>query len=270
MACLADSRTEHTATLQLKGSKPSFKWLADPGQLIDGAILKGAWEWHTTWAAERLVKPGMHVVDVGANIGYYMVLFWHLVGATGKVVGFEPMYEPRDIAKQNCVLNGFDPAVYDIALSDEDGQETKLFNYSWPPDRVAQQACQFSTRRLDSMLAEAILPESEDRIDIIKIDVDGYEQRVIAGAESTLTKYHPVLILEVCDYTLRAAAAQRGVLHERGEAAKNLLLSLLGLGYRFWREEDFSPAPDVDAILASFDLVKSGINLICSQRDLLC
>lgn len=263
MSGFANARTGLSAALQLKHSKPVFKWYADPEQLIDGAILKGAWEWHTTWAAERLVKPDMNVLDVGTNIGYYMVLFWHLVGSAGRVLGFEPMHEPRLIAEKNCALNGFAPSIYPIALSDTDSTEHKLFNYSWPPDRVTQEACEFQTRRLDSLIGD-------EKVDLIKIDVDGYEQRVIDGAKATLTAQHPILILEVCDYTLQATAAQRGAMHKRGDCARAMLLTLQELGYKFWREEDFQPASDIEAILASFDIVKSGINLICSQQDLQC
>jgi hypothetical protein len=50
---------------------------------------------------ERLVHPGMRVVDVGANIGYYLLLFERLVGAFGKVICIEP--SPENVAELSSV-----------------------------------------------------------------------------------------------------------------------------------------------------------------------
>src|ERR1700752_2954375 len=70
-------------------------------------ILDGVWEEGTEAALRRLVKPGMHVVEVGANVGYFTLTMAHIVGGQGSVVAFEPDPFLAQIIRDNAEINGF-------------------------------------------------------------------------------------------------------------------------------------------------------------------
>lgn len=242
-----------------------FRWRLDPGQLIDGEILAGRpWEPASTAVIERFVEPGMTVLDVGANIGYYTLLMSRIVGAEGRVISFEPMAEPREITVQHCRLNVVTNAlVLPYALDDHDHEAEIFFNYSWrSQDPVVQHGNAVSFRRLDTVIKELGL----ERLDFIKIDVDGYEARLLRGATETLHRFHPTMILEVCDYTLRGAAGLGYLTREENDAYGAFVLRMLGelrdLGYRFLWEEDLAPVVELADTITRFDLSRRSINLV--------
>ena len=84
----------------------------------------GVWDYRLTRAVERLVSPGMTVIDGGANIGWYTLLLGTLVGSTGRVAAFEP--DPRSHARlcDHVRLNEFQDrvAVMTSALGRERGE----------------------------------------------------------------------------------------------------------------------------------------------------
>ena len=69
-------------------------------------MLDGYWEIWLTQFFARLVKPGMTVIDVGANFGYYAVLFGDAVGATGRVIAIEPVPSTAAVLRKTIDLNG--------------------------------------------------------------------------------------------------------------------------------------------------------------------
>lgn len=87
-------------------------------------LLEGYWEMWVTEAMMRFVTPGMTVLDVGANLGYYTLLLADLVGPAGKVLAFEPNPEMASRARRSVGVNGFAPTttVYEMALGDSDGE----------------------------------------------------------------------------------------------------------------------------------------------------
>ena len=141
----------------------------------------------------RLLRPGMRVADVGANIGYYALLFAAAVGPGGEVVCCEP--EPDNLAELDRTLAWnqlVNVRVLPVALGESDG-EVRLVrgvngmvrpNGGGPEDTVV-----VPLRRLD-----AILP---GRVDLLKVDVEGYEGQVLNGAERLLQEYRPIIFLEI-------------------------------------------------------------------------
>lgn len=238
--------------------------MLDERQLIDGAILSGGWEPKTTAAVRRLVKPGMTVVDAGANIGWFAVLLSRIVGPSGRVLACEPMGDAFAVMAEHVRLNGCaNVDARRIALDREDGEHDVLFNFSWEADHggVEQRSETITCRRLDSM--------GIGRVDFLKIDTDGFEARLIEGARETLSRWHPTMVLEVCDYTLASVArapyglrcyAPRG--SDYAVETRRMLGLLSDLGYRFLWEDTFEPAT-VDAMCGNYDLSTTGINAIC-------
>lgn len=117
-------------------------------------------------------------------------------------------------------------------------------------------------RCLDRLVPELGL----DRLDFIKVDVDGYEARLLRGAAETLRRFRPSMIIEVCEYTLRGAAGlgylSREADPDYGAAVRAMLSDLVALGYRFLWEEDLSAVVNIDDVTARFDLSARSINLV--------
>ena len=123
------------------------------------------------------LKPGMVFIDVGANDGYYTLFAARRVGQAGKVVAVEPSTRERINLRRNLVRNRIDNVhVVPAAL-----------------ERV-------TVKTIDMVAAELKL----DRIDFVKIDVEGAEASVVAGARAVLTSARPVMLLEINDGALRA------------------------------------------------------------------
>lgn len=242
--------------IHLKDQKLHFNWLLDPGQLIDQSILHGAWEPMSTAVVARTVKPGMVAYDIGANIGYYTLLLSALVGSGGRVFAFEPMPEPFKVLCKHVDLNQLgNVSLAQLACSNTKTGARKLFNYSWPPGRCSQEPADVLERQLDDLG----LPWP----DFIKIDVDGYELKVLEGGLTMLSAYHPILLLEVCDYTLRDAFGADPAHYPYGQQVRKMLGLLMEMGYSFQYEEDLSPATSIDEVLRRYDLSKISTNLLC-------
>jgi FkbM family methyltransferase len=154
------------------------------------------------YALGRLLKPGMTAYDIGANVGFTAMLAAKCVGPDGRVVCFEPLADPVRQILHNARLNGF-PFVeaHQIALAGADG-ETEFFvseESTWGRLSQAGPAPQQSgvirvpTRRLDSFAPDKGLPPPQ----VIKMDVEGAEASVIAGARNLLGASRPILIIEL-------------------------------------------------------------------------
>jgi FkbM family methyltransferase len=184
VAYLGDS----TALCRMLGRYKIYVDTQDFG-LAPHLLLDGYWEMWLTEVIAQQVKPGMIVADVGANIGYYTLLMAELVGATGKVHAFEPNPLMAQKISQSVSINGFlnNVAIHNIALAEHDGEQMVFIvpphepknAYLIPYDGGAlEQGTIVHTHRLDS-------PAWSD-IEFAKIDVEGAEQLIWAGAKGLL------------------------------------------------------------------------------------
>jgi FkbM family methyltransferase len=148
----------------------------------------------------RFVSPGGIVVDAGANCGIYTVAAASLVGEQGRVIAFEPGGRCLSILRRNIELNGLtNVRVYEKALSDRDGR-ARLYHHRGPvsysmgagdsdPDRYDEVA----TITLDTMAAN----EGIDRVDFLKMDIEGAEEPALRGGETLLARSRPVIVFEM-------------------------------------------------------------------------
>ena len=157
------------------------------------------------------VKPGMVVLDIGGNIGYYTVQFSPLVESTGKVVVFEPNPAMIRELQRNVELNQLrNVTVQAVALSHQAGEA----EFHCPPSgweghgslrpNVTFQAIgkiTVPTRRLDDVLEELKIAS----VDLIKIDVEGAEWSIFKGSPRLLSAARkPVIYFECAETTCRA------------------------------------------------------------------
>lgn len=145
---------------------------------------------------ERL-RPNGVFFDVGANVGFMTLLGARLVGEAGEVVAFEPLAENRDLLGRNLQANGCSNyRVIPVALSDECGTVEMVLDDGTGRaginglERAGKQTRTVQCATLDSL---SDLPAP----DLVKIDVEGAEAKVLAGMRRSLREHRPVLVIEI-------------------------------------------------------------------------
>ena len=131
-------------------------------------------------------------------MGCHALLMAQLAGETGRVIAFEPMSAAYARLQRNIGLNHFSNIVAEqVGLSDSASQAEIAFAASWrldlKPGKVSVEKVSFET--LDGYAAAH--PELFHRLDCIKLDVDGFEDLVLRGAEDTLQRHHPAILMEI-------------------------------------------------------------------------
>jgi FkbM family methyltransferase len=136
----------------------------------------------------RMIKPGDVVFDLGANHGFYALIFANLVGPEGRVYAFDPFPVNADITRFNSRLNRLDIEVFEVGLSNE--QKTVQASLSSQNIKAGESADSLPIR-LDKLDHYAHL-----KPDFIKIDIEGAEIDALQGAQRLLA-HRPNLYIEV-------------------------------------------------------------------------
>ena len=173
-----------------------------------------------------LIQPGTTVIDVGANVGFFTKQFGRWVSAGGRVIAIEP--EEANFSRLNRMIarNTLSAAVETIqAVAAETNGTLKLeINPFHPADhKISEQGIPVKAVSLDHVLEERQWPP----VSLIKIDVQGAEERVLRGAPRTIERFHPALFLEMDGEALRKMSSDAG----------RLLGRLTGEGYSIHRLE---------------------------------
>ncbi|HYO49953.1 MAG TPA: FkbM family methyltransferase [Chloroflexia bacterium] len=175
-----------------------FKLFLDPDDKVMSHYLleDGRWEPLETGIVESELKEGDVVLDIGANIGYYTILAARRVGPRGRVFAFEP--DPRNFAllQKNLRANGCTNVHTERrAVSDCTGTIRLYLDKLNKGDHTiydvgGRHAIEVGTVRLDDYFSEY-----GGKIDLIKIDVQGAEGRVLRGMHSLLERNKQVRII---------------------------------------------------------------------------
>ena len=163
-------------------------------------MLDGFWEMWLTQFVARQIKPGMTVVDVGANFGYYTLLFGDAVGETGNVIAVEPNPDTASFLQESVTLNGHGTRKHVVphALGASTGQA-----WLYAPDGEPKNAALTDVRgRAGGRTVEVFVLPLDDialqhaKIDLVKIDAEGGEVAIVAGMRGLIARDHPVIVLE--------------------------------------------------------------------------
>lgn len=204
-------RPAHPVTARYCGLRLRF----DSSSRIGEAIYANAFERHQRLILDQILTPGITVVDVGANIGFYTCLFARKVGPQGRVIAVEPTPASFVTLQENVARNGCQQRVecHQCALSDREGHAAlnvydkgqDVYNTLGSFNALAAGSpvatVDVPTARLDRLLEN----KSLDNGCFIKIDVEGFEYQVLSGAVDHLRSLPKVaLMVELND---RAATA---------------------------------------------------------------
>src|SRR3972149_5157011 len=171
----------------------------------------GFYEKYETELFKRLVKKGMVVVDVGANVGYYTLLAARLVGDEGKVFAFEPDPYNYNLLCRNIEVNGYRNVIpVQKAVFNKSGK-MKLFL-----DKNNLGGHSLSEANVDKGVSTTVETTSLDeyfentnhKIDVVKMDVQGSEMEVLNGMTNTINQNEKLeIITEFWPFGLRNAGS---------------------------------------------------------------
>ncbi len=152
--------------------------------------------------------PGDVYWDVGSHVGYMVAVASRRVGSTGRVIAFEPNPDNLQRLRRTVELNDLrNVTIWDVALSDQIGEAQFLLAGSSSmgsllPNRYATRSVPVQTSTIDEELKTQPYP------DLVKIDVEGNESRVLAGAAQLFLDHRPDLIIEVLTELQRTEVAK--------------------------------------------------------------
>ena len=180
-------------------------YLLDLSRVIDiNIFLRGQWEKETILFMKGMVNSGDVVIEAGSNIGAHSFILAKLVGEEGEIFCFEPTNYAFARLRTNALLNDFtnmklekkilsdNKNTLSLATMLSDFHHQELYNLredisEVPITSIDQYSIDFS------------------RLDLIKIDVDGYDYRVLIGASMAIKKFRPKVMIELAEFTLKSA-----------------------------------------------------------------
>jgi len=234
--------------------------------VVCGALTLGCYENSPRRIFRGLLKPGMTVVDVGANIGLYTAIAAGTVGPSGRVIAVEPESRNAQLMRQTLALNQFkNVEVVQAAVSDRTGPGQLFLNEENKADhrifdRESRRAVvPVDFYRLDDLLAELAVT----RMDVVKMDIQGAEALALQGMRRTLTENAEIrLMIEYWPWGLAQA----------GGDPRSVLRSIRAMGFRIFEIDDHAahgrPESDDDR-MASRGLERQHMNLLLQRsRDI--
>ncbi len=210
-------------------------WRVDIDTYIGHTIaVQGIFEPDTTRLIRDIVKPGMYVLDVGANIGYFTLLLAEAVGPNGHVWAFEPTKKYRDQLLWHIDRNKLSHLVTLLPYGLSDTSMTQVISIGdssatlhWTGDAPPSQQEIIKLQPLDEVLADLNIKQ----IDLVKLDIDGHEPSFLRGATKSLRRYKPLIVLEF---------SQRNLYIAGSDVEKQVRL-LQELGYVIYNEKTREP-----------------------------
>ncbi|MBX9925957.1 MAG: FkbM family methyltransferase [Hyphomicrobiaceae bacterium] len=243
----------HEAIAQLHTGHKIYVDTRDVG-ICSHLMWEGRWE---PWIEREMmphIKPGMHVLDIGANFGYYTLLFAATVGATGNVQAFEANPAICQYLRKSISVNGFEPTttLHNIAVSDQRGSSAFSFDPAYSGGGALGSRSGGNVETIDVTTA----PLSDFAVDArpvnaIKIDVEGAEPLVLSGGASIFTSPHlSTIIMEFAPRSLARLRPPEAIVDE-----------FIARGFRASLLEPSGPIPVADG-KATVDFVGRGMSYL--------
>jgi FkbM family methyltransferase len=206
----------------------------------------GVHESNSTAEVKKVIKPGMKILEVGANIGYYALMETMLAGPTGHLYAMEPSPFNFELLTRNLKLNGLkNYDLYKTAAGSVVGKAKFLLsgrsNLSTFIERedLTGEEVDVDVIRLEDFL-------KDKQVDFIRMDVEGYEGEILKGAEGALSSGNKpkYFFIEI----------HSDLLHKKKSSCRDIVNFLKKYGYEvrkgFWRGKDTVCANSVEEMLA--------------------
>lgn len=219
-----------------------------------GKLADGRWEPYSLDLFRAAVARGATVIDGGAHIGAYTLTAGHRIGPAGRVLAFEPNRRSFGLLERNIVLNRLEPAVAarNLALAERGGSRSFFADEDASKSGLSPRGRGEPTDVRCVALDE--LPEL-DRIDVLKLDIEGGEVAALKGMRRLLAESpDPVLFVELNPEALRSC----------GHRPSELVAELGEAGFEARAIDD---ARRRIAQVPEPDRIEDHLNLICRRRS---
>jgi len=207
----------------------------DLEQIIDSSLyFSGTFESLEESIIETLLMPGMVAMDIGANFGYHTFRMARRVQDSGMVYAFEPTEWAFEKLQRNASINAFNNIRYfKVGLGDMDNPKVRIcFQSSYRLDGTKVNAAEeINVVKLDTFCKQSGI----QKVDFIKLDVDGYEGKVVRGAYETLRSSRPIVLMEI----------NPEILLGQGDDYIDLISILVACNYTF-KSNGRLPVPNLD------------------------
>lgn len=172
------------------GVNRGFRWMV--GSSTHGCWL-GTYEADKQDAVRRLAKPGMTIFDVGANAGFYTMAFSRLVGAKGRVYAFEPLAgNVANLLKHVAINNAGNVTVIQTAVADRSG----IVAFQRGANNAIGMIAVNGEYWVPAVSLDELIQKGTAAVpDIVKMDVEGAESRVLEGAGLLLNRRKTVWLV---------------------------------------------------------------------------
>jgi FkbM family methyltransferase len=214
--------------------------------VIEGDLLSGMVEQASTLAVsdgwlqslKAYIPTGGTVVDIGAALGDHTVSYASIVGATGTVHACEP-YGPFLECLTHNMQHQANVVVHGVALGAQ-GAFGTMVRSTAQPNNLGMTHLELADTGTVPVVTLDRIAEGWDRLDFIKIDVEGMEPAVLDGAKGVIEKFHPTMLIEVNTAALRM----------KGYSPADVYQRLRALGYQCQptRPGDTTSSPEIDIL----------------------
>jgi FkbM family methyltransferase len=219
-------------------------------QIASHMIARGHWESWNENVVRRLAKPGDRVIEIGANLGYYSVIMASCIGATGRLDSFEANPRLARLVEMSLEFNGYKPFSKVHAAAAGDAQGSIRFAVSRTSSGGGHIALLPDSYGEDMQIIEAPMVRLDDQfpddlVDFIRMDAEGSEPLVLAGAQHLIARSPN---LKICmEWCVEMMAP-------RVDMAA-FVASLRAQGLRFWQiQHDASIVECTDAQLLALPM----------------
>lgn len=201
----------------------------------------------------QLVRPGDTVLEAGANLGSHSILLARLC-APGRFFAFEPQRRVFQVLCTNLTINGIRNAhAFPDAIGDTDGEaHIPELDYTRPDNfggvsidaQRARNSTPIRTRRIDSL--------GLDALHFLKVDVEGWENSVLAGATETIRRFKPILYVE----------------NDRKDKQRALIEQIAAFGYRlYWHVAPLYRSNNFNGVTQDVLGNIASLNMLCLPEN---
>lgn len=222
--CIPAQVTRHGAVIVLNQNDP----------VVSGALTFGVYEKPETTFLLNVFKSGMTFLDVGANLGYYTALAITRVGKQGKIIALEPDVENYSFLQKTVRANNAENVVcIQKAAADRAGSLTLYVSSGNRGDNrlyandLSDKSYEVEVSTVDTLLEE----NGVSKVDLVKIDVQGFERQVFLGMKETIRRSERmIMLMEFWPFGLESAGTKTLEFLKELEAAGLELFELTAQG----------------------------------------